>query len=228
MPQQINLCTPILLSQKRYFSAQTMAQALAIFVLVGGSLAAYWVWSLQVASEGFKTTLSAQALELESLRAALLPPKNTDRAADAALTQEVQARKAALQQREKLTTELQRGLFAPGEGHSARLALVARSIPPEVWVTLVKADEQQLELAGFTLEPAALNTWVRSLALSPLLQGQKLATVKVESASEARTAQATVPAAAPMASAPQRPLWSFSLVSMLPAAPVTAAVGARP
>jgi hypothetical protein len=34
MPQQINLCTPLFLTQKRYFSAQTMAQALNL-ALVG-------------------------------------------------------------------------------------------------------------------------------------------------------------------------------------------------
>ena len=32
MAQQINLCTPLFLAPRRYFSAQTMAQALAVFV----------------------------------------------------------------------------------------------------------------------------------------------------------------------------------------------------
>ena len=66
MPQQINLCTPILLAQKRYFSAQTMLQAVAVFVVLGGALCMYWVSSLNAASGGFKKTLDAQAPELAS------------------------------------------------------------------------------------------------------------------------------------------------------------------
>ena len=118
------------------------------------------------------------------------------------MAQELQGRKAELLQREKLLDELQRGLFQPGWGHSARLQLVAQSIPAQVWVTEVKADESQLDVSGFTLEPAALNAWVSKLAASPLLQGQKLATVKVESVS------ASLPGA-------PRPTWSFHLVSAL-------------
>jgi hypothetical protein len=41
MPQQINLSTPVLLAQKRYFSAQTMLASLAVFVLLGGAMTAY-------------------------------------------------------------------------------------------------------------------------------------------------------------------------------------------
>ena len=213
MPQQINLCTPILLTPKRYFSAQTMVQALAVFVVLGGSLCAYWVWSLNGASEGFRNTLATQARELESLRSALQQNKLGAGPVELALAQELQGRKAELLQREKLLDELERGLFQPGWGHSARLQLVAQSIPAQVWVTEVKADESQLDVSGFTLEPAALNAWVSKLAASPLLQGQKLATVKVESVS------ATLPGAS-------RPTWSFHLVSALGKS--AAAAGGKP
>jgi Tfp pilus assembly protein PilN len=201
MPQQINLCTPILLTQKRYFSAQTMLQALAIFIVFGGGLGAYWVWSLDTASEGFKKTLATQARELESLQSTLAQSKAGEAPIDAALTQVLQARRNELPQREKLFEELQRGLFRQGWGHAARLELLARSIPAQVWVTEVKADDIQLDVSGFTLEPAALNDWVAKLAASPLLQGQKLTTVKVENTS------------AVAGKAGARPMWSFNLVS---------------
>ena len=71
MPQQINLCTPILLTQKRYFSARTMLQAVAVFVVLGGVLCTSWVTSLNSASVGFKVTLDAQAPEMASLQAAV-------------------------------------------------------------------------------------------------------------------------------------------------------------
>ena len=233
MPQQINLCTPILLTQKRYFSAQTMVQALAVFVVLGGSLCAYWVWSLNAASEGFTKTLATQSRELESLQSAIAQGKAGVGPVDAALTQDLQGRRTELLQREKLMEELQRGLFRPGWGHAARLQLVAQSIPPPVWVTEVKADESQLEVSGFTLEPAALNDWVSKLAASPLLKGQKLSTVKVENASAAlvKAAGGTAVSALPAASslvpvAPPRPIWSFSLVSAV--GEPSAAAGGKP
>jgi Tfp pilus assembly protein PilN len=208
MPQQINLCTPILLKERRYFSAQTMVQALCFLVLVGGGFVTYWVWSLNAASEGFKKTLALQTRELESLEAALKQGKAGAGSADAALSQVLQARRTELLQREKLLDELQQGLFRPGWGHSARLQLLAQSIPAQVWVTDVKANDVQLEVSGFTLEPAALNNWVGKLAASPLLKDQKLATVKVENATAAMVkAGATTAAPAP------RPVWTFNLVN---------------
>ena len=221
MPQQINLCTPILLTQKRYFSAQTMAQALAVFVLLGGGLCAYWVWSLNSASEGFKLTLATQAQELASLQVAIQQGKVSTAPLEAALAQQLQGHKLDLQQRQTLMEALQRGLFRPGWGHAARLQLVARSIPAQVWVTDLMADDNQLRLTGFTLEPAALNDWVSRLAASPLLQGQQLSTLKVEQASAAvlktlgNTPMPAVSAASPATAAAPRPMWSFTLVSAL-------------
>jgi Tfp pilus assembly protein PilN len=232
MAQQINLCTPILLTQKRYFSAQTMVQALAVFMILGSSLCGYWVWSLNTASEGFKKTLTTQALELESLQAAIKQGKAGTGPLEAALAKELQGHQLDLQQRQGLLEALQRGLFRPGWGHAARLQLVAQSIPARVWVTDLRADDNQLELTGFTLEPAALNDWVSKLAASPLLEGQKLSTVKVEHASGAvlkalaGAAASAVPASSAATASAARPMWSFSLVSALgKPAPVA---GAKP
>ncbi|MEQ1657477.1 MAG: PilN domain-containing protein, partial [Hylemonella sp.] len=180
MPQQINLCTPIFLTQKRYFSAQTMASALGVFVLLGGVLSGYWTWTLKSLSEGYEQSVSANQREIARLQAAIRLNKENSAPADAALVQELQARQGELERRQALLAELRRGLLRDGQGHAARLQLVARSIPPQAWVTTIKADELTLELGGYTLEPAALNGWMERLAQSPLLQGQQLSVVKVE------------------------------------------------
>lgn len=205
MPQQINLCLPILLTQKRYFSAQTLVQALAVFMLVGGAFSTYWVRSLNMASEGLNKTLLTQEAELTSLQAAIAQSKAGVGPDEASWTKELHAQRTELTQKEMLMNELQRGLLRPGWGHSARLQLVAQSIPAQVWVTEVKADERQLDVRGFTLEPAALNDWVAKLARSPLLQAQTLSTVQVEKTSTTKL-NTTLPATA-------RPVWSFNLLS---------------
>lgn len=210
MAQQINLCTPILLTQKRYFSAATMVQALVVFCVLGAGLCAYWVSTLRAASEGLNGALARQAQELGSLQNALAQTKARTGASPASLTQDLQARQTELRQREKLLAELQRGLFRPGWGHAARLQLVAQTIPAKVWLTEVQAEDGRLEVSGFTLEPPALNDWVGKLSQSPLLAGQRLSAIKVESARNS---------AAPV------PVWSFSLVSAAASAP---SEGAKP
>lgn len=224
MPQQINLCSPLLLKQKQYFSAQTMAVALALFLVSGGALCAAWLWSLNNASEGFKQTMAAQSREIEGLQTAIQTRKASAGPADAALVQRLQEQRKTVQQRGQLLQALQEGVFRPGEAHSDRLQWIARSIPAPVWVTEVKADASHFELAGFTLEPSALNEWVDKLATSPLMRGLRLATVQVENTVAAQVKVPVAAAVAPAATA--RAMWSFKLVSAEPAAPVVAASNA--
>ena len=218
MPQQINLFTPVLLTQKRYFSAQTLLQTLAIFAVLGGGLAAYGVWSLQSAKLALQATSAARAPELASLRTALANHDLGSESSGPGLERQLQAARAQLKERQTTLAELRRGLMAPGQGHSARLQWVAQSIPDQVWVTQVRGDALQLEVAGFTEEPMALNDWVARLAQSPLLHGQQLTRVKVERAelaTGAGLARSAQPASAPVMARARAP-WAFTLVSVLP------------
>lgn len=219
MPQQINLCTPLESKQTDFLSAQILVPALAIFVVIIGGLCAYWVLGLNSASEGFKKSLHTQSLALNELQPALAQGKAGVGVADASLTQDAQRLRAELLQREALLKGLQRGLFLPGWGHAARLQLVAQSIPSQVWVTELKADDIQLEISGSTFDPSALNGWVSKLASSPLLKGHKLTTVKVEYASPPAVktvvgmAVTVLPAASLTQLIASPPIWAFTLVS---------------
>lgn len=231
MPQQINLCTPILLTQKRYFSAHTMAIALGVFLVLGGALCGVWVWNLDRTSESFQQSITTHASELESLQAAIQRSRANAAPVDPALLAQLQERRNSIAQRLKLQEALKEGVFRPGWGHSDRLTWVARSIPATVWITDVRMDGARFEVSGFTLEPSALNEWVDKLSISPLMQGLKLATVKVENATAASVAMpgAVAPAASAPA-APVRSVWSFNLVSMEPPAAETSAnaTGSKP
>ncbi len=236
MAQQINLCLPILQKRKTSFTAQNLVLALLVLLVVGGALAGAWVWNLNRANDSLNTTLAAQSKELDALRVAVERSKLGDAPAQAAAAQTLAQRKAELQQRQKVLSALQEGLFQAGYGHSDRLKLVAQSIPAAVWVTQIKADDRLLDVTGYTVEPAALNDWVSKLAASALLKGQALSTVKVESVDPANVpmpgAAAVVQGAAQAASRPASvpvralpPLWSFGLLSSM-AAPVTPAAPA--
>ena len=195
MPQQINLSTPVLLSQKRYFSAQTMLVSLLVFVLAGGAMTVYGLWSLQGITQSLQTALAAQTPELARLRASVAKARAPDGADDKRVAQQLTDAQAQLVERQRVLADMQQGLLAPGRGHSVRMQLVAQTIPSQVWVTALRADATHLEVSGFTQEPAVLNDWVARLGSSPLLAGQQLARVHVERAPG------------------ERPVWSFRLGS---------------
>jgi Tfp pilus assembly protein PilN len=98
----------------------------------------------------------------------------------AAAQQVLAEQRNVLAQRQLALVALQKGRTEPGFGHAARLKLVAQTIAPQAWVTQLRADDSQLEVSGYTLEPAVLTDWVSRLAQSPLLKGQSLSTVTVE------------------------------------------------
>lgn len=210
MPQQINLCSLTLQKPRQPFSAHTMLVVLGGVVLVGGALCFAWVWNLEKAGQGFATAVQNQTLEMQSLQAAIDRSKTLAQPPSPELIKEAQDKRAEIDRQEQILRALQQGNWPSGQGHSDRLALVARSIPAPVWVTEVKADSVRMEVSGFTLEPSALNEWVARLSASPLMQGLRLATVKIQSTA----LQAESPAVAGTAPTLNgREAWSFNLVS---------------
>lgn len=219
MAQQINLCAPILLTQKKYFSAHTMGASLGVFVALGGLLLAVWTWNLQAAATQYRTTMETQTRDVANLQAALARNKAAAQPVDVALVQQLEGRKQQLTQRQALLAALQEGGQSPGNAHSDRLRFIASTVPSPVWITGVTLATGKFQVAGYTLEPAALNDWVARMATHPLLQGLQLSDVQVKSVTAVKPVSAP-PAgsvtAATSASAQGRPLWSFELVNTRP------------
>jgi Tfp pilus assembly protein PilN len=216
MPQQINLCSPVLLAPKRYFAASTMLQVVGLFVLVGGLGTAAWVWNTTSTSAELTRVLEGQKQQASQLQAALAVQTAAASPLDPALQNQRKALEADVARQQGVLRGLEQGRMAPGEAHSDRLALVSRSIPEKVWVTGLLADSTRLEVGGYTLEPSALNDWVARLSLSPLMQGLRLATVKVQSTRLPPSAGTSPTTAAPVG--PET--WSFTLISAQTPAPV--------
>jgi Tfp pilus assembly protein PilN len=227
MAQQVNLCTPIMLTEKRYFSANTMVQALGVFLILGGALCAAWVWNLQKAIGGVNIAIAAQAQEIESLQAAIQRSRSNAAPVDPALQLKLGETRNAVVAREQLLAALRNGLLVPGFANSDRLRWVAASIPASVWVTSVKFDSGRFEVTGYTLEPSALNDWVGKLSASPLMHSLKLSDVKVTNA-------AALSGMAPGTAAPQatpsgaQARWAFTLVSVEPPPQAAPVAGSKP
>ena len=180
MVQQVNLCLPILRKQKTRFGALALLQALAVVLVASGLLGAAWVWNLNRASDSMKQTVAAQTQELAAMQAIIERNQAGAGPALAAAQQQLAQQRGILAQRQQALAALQQGRVEPGYGHAARLQLVAQTISSQSWVTQLRADDTQLEVSGYTLEPAVLTEWVNRLAQSPLLKGQALSTVMVE------------------------------------------------
>lgn len=219
MAQQINLCTPILLTQKKYFSAHTMAASWGVFVLLGSLLLAVWTWNLRSAAAQYQATMAVQARDMANLQAALARSKAMAQPVDAALGQQLEARKQQLAQRQALLAALQEGGQEPGNAYSDRLRFIANTVPAPVWITGVGLASGKFQVTGYTLEPAVLNDWVARMATHPLLQGLQLSDVQVQSVAAARppVVPAAGTAAQPTPASWQgRALWSFALVNTRP------------
>ena len=212
MPQQINLCIAALTPQRQRFQAQSLLIILVVALVATGALGAFWLWSLEGSSKSYRQTLDAQTSEIHNLQAVIQSSRAAAGPVDPALQKQLQDLQARVQEREKLLQRARQGLFKPGEAHSDRLLLLARSIPADVWVTSLKADSGRYDVSGFTLEPAALNDWVTRLGQHPLMHELKLNAVNVNF-----VADAGVPGMK------AKPMWSFSLMSAIREAPVTAA-----
>ncbi len=219
MAQQINLCAPILLTQKKYFSAQTMALSWGVFVLLGSLLLAVWTWNLQSAATQYEATMAVQARDIANLQAALARSKAAAQPMDAALGQQMDAYKQQLGQRQALLAALHEGGQEPGNAYSDRLRFIANTVPTPVWITGVNLSSGKFQVTGYTLEPAALNEWVARMATHPLLQGLQLSDVQVQSVAVAQPASATPAATATTQLAPirgQGRQWSFVLANTQP------------
>jgi Tfp pilus assembly protein PilN len=204
MAQQINLYSPILMAPRRYFSAQTMAQALGLYALMLILLCGAAVIGSALLRRELAVTTQSQAAERDRLTQTLAV-RAPQAATGPALEQELTQLQQALAQQRRQVDELSRGRIIEGRSHAAMLKLVAQTVPAPVWLTELRLLEGRLELTGMTLQPEALRPWLGELAGHPLTAGQRLAAVKVE-----RSTGSAVPASVEA--------WSFNVVSSAPPA----------
>jgi Tfp pilus assembly protein PilN len=186
------------------------AALLVASLLLGGAVTAWLIWNVRRLR---RYALQVQAAEATALKAALADARGAGPQSLAEAQQALAQKQARLLQREADLAALQQGLYPPGSAHSDRLAWVARSLPPSVWLTGLQIDAQRFQASGLTLEPESLNTWVDRLGQHPLTAGLRLSTVKLAHTrvdSEGRALPATADG---RTAATGHTAWAFELVS---------------
>lgn len=183
MAQQINLHRPILLTTRRYFSALAMAQALGLIALGTLALSGWTAVQNRTLRTELQTIERQRNAEKQMLMNAIAanPALNTN---TTALEQSFKTLQLSVAQRQQTLEELKAGLVIDGKSHSARLKLVAQTVPAPVWLSDVRLAGHRLEVIGMTLEPAALKPWIARLAGDPLLAELPLDRVQVQRAAK--------------------------------------------
>jgi hypothetical protein len=170
--QQINLFNPLLRKQKKYFSAVTMAQALAM-VLVGVMLfSAYINYQLRVVTKQeaeLSHSLQSSQKALEKLAAVA-----RDKKRDAQLEAEVVRLSQQIASREKVLKTLQSGSLGNTKGFSEHLRALSRQSVHGLWLTgfVIAGAADDTEISGRTLQPELVPVYINRLKQEPALQGK--------------------------------------------------------
>lgn len=222
MAQQVNLLTPILLTQRRYLSALTLLQATGLLLI---ACLAVTLWLMQrdrraeVEHQALLERHAAERQALQVARASLPVPQDA-----LALQQQWLPLQAGNAERQALLEALTGGGARDGRRHSDLLALVARSLPESAWLSEMHHAPGHVELIGGTLDTAVLRPWLTRLSAHPLLAGQELTALRVErlgAPGSDGNGPALLDRDGPLAKS-SLPVWAFRVVS----APATVASGA--
>lgn len=177
MSQQINLYNPILLRQKKYFSAVTMAQALGILLL--GLLAFYGYARYQVAGLQTATELGAKRLESTQARLARLAQQFSPRAKSAELEQRILQTETELKTLAQAQQALKQSGLLDSSGFSPYFQALARQIVDGLWLTQFTVGGGEMRISGRALQAQLVPTYIRRLGTEPALQGRQFSMLEM-------------------------------------------------
>ena len=172
MIQQINLYQPMFRSQKKIFSAATILQTSAAFIVVFSLIYAYGAFQLQPVRKELDNTNN----EIRELAAKIenIESQFPSRSKSLLLESEIAKINKELANRKKIQSVLQQNTFGNSNGFSGYLEAFARRHVQGTWLTMVKISEggQFLGLKGKTLSSSLVPVYIGQLANEELLAGR--------------------------------------------------------
>jgi hypothetical protein len=192
--QQINLFSPIFLTQKKYFSAVTMAQGLGLVVL--GSLLFFAYVYFQNAGLGKQAADTTRRLAQEQSRLERIGTEYAPRAKSRLLQQEIERAEAELKARGEVLALLKGGEFGRTRGFSEYLRAFARQTISGLWLTGFSIKGNDMEIRGRALQADLVPAYIQGLKRETVMQGKAFATLQM-ALPKAEATGKDVPAAAP-------------------------------
>jgi len=172
--QQINLFNPQLLKQKKYFSAQTMTQALGLLAV--GMAAFYGFATWQDRNLARHTADSGRDYEQQKQQFAKVTAELSPDKREAQLDQDLKRADAAIATRQALLRELRAGVAGDSAGYSEYLRAFARQTVQGLWLTGVQIAEggAQLTMSGRALQADLVPILIGRLRQESVLRGRPL------------------------------------------------------
>ncbi|MDP1683372.1 MAG: PilN domain-containing protein [Burkholderiales bacterium] len=177
MSQQINLYNPLLLKQKKIFSARTMAQALGLIAL--GLAAVYGYARYQVANLQTETELAGKRQEAAQVRLARISQQFGPRQKSAELEASIKQAEAELLALAEVQAALKQGSLVSASGFSPYLKALARQAVEGVWLTGIEVTGSEMAISGRTLKPGLVPDYIHRLSDEQVMQGRKFAMLEM-------------------------------------------------
>ncbi|MEK6662858.1 MAG: PilN domain-containing protein [Pseudomonadota bacterium] len=177
MSQQINLYNPLLLKQKKIFSARTMAQALGLIAL--GLAAVYGYARYQVASLQMETEQASKRQEAVQARLTRISQQFGPRQKSAELEASIKQAEAELLALAEVQAALKQGSLVSASGFSPYLKALARQAVEGVWLTGFSASGSEMAISGRTLKPGLVPDYIHRLGGEQAMQGRKFAMLEM-------------------------------------------------
>lgn len=223
MAQQINLFNPVFLKQKKYFSALTMVQALAL--VVAGVLAFYGYAVYESRNQAKVAADANRQLAAQTAQVATLTREYSPQGRSKLLQEELARAEMRLKQREDMLALLQTGGLGNTAGFARYLSALARQSVGGVWLTgfSITGDEAELNLSGRVLQADLVPAYIRALNREEVMRGRRITELRLTGREEreASTAVGSVPSSASNTPAPKPPAAptryvEFNLIALRP------------
>ena len=186
MSQQINLFNPVFLKTKKYFSAITMAEGLALILI--GSLALFAYASYQTvtfdkqAAETTKSLETARA-QFEKVTIAFAP-----RSVSQLLAQDIARLELQLQARQGVQAILKGGEFGNAKGFSEYMRAFSHQSLNGLWLTGfgIQGADGAMTINGRVLQAELVPTYLKRLGQEAAMQGRTFASLEMSRPAEVK------------------------------------------
>lgn len=184
MSQQINLFSPLLRKQKKYFSALTMAQALGL--LLAGALMFYGYLAYQVRTTARLDADLSRTLDNQQALLAKLSAEAKNKQKSKQLENEVAQLGQAIKGRQKILDTLQAGDFGNTKGFAEHLRAFSRQSVHGLWLTgfVITGAGDDTQISGRALQPELVPAYINRLKQEPVMRGKSFAVLEMSQPAE--------------------------------------------
>ena len=184
MSQQINLFSPLLRKQKKYFSALTMAQALGL--LLAGSLLFYGYLAYQVRTTAKLEVELSHTLENQQALLTKLSAEAKSKQKSKQLENEVTQLERQLRGRQKILDTLQAGDLGNTKGFAEHLRAFSRQSVHGLWLTgfMITSAGDDTQISGRALQPELVPAYINRLKQEPVMRGKSFAVLEMNQPAE--------------------------------------------